>query len=632
MLNYLPHYITCSKALHHLALFTYGRWRIPFVRNRIVKGFDEIRKADLQRKLIVLLGDLSKELFVNEEENRVILNSAEKALCHEFDILGSGPIHLEPLQWNKDLKTGFEWKNGIYATRQCRQVGNKGSDVKQPWELSRCHHLLWLGEAYLITRKEEYAQAVVADIENWIEQNPFFYSINWTCSMEVAIRAVNWMYAVLMVAGSDKVTDAFVAKFYKSLYQHGFFIYTHLEKSFPYSNNHYASNIVGLLYLGLLFKEETKREWYDFALLEFCIETRNQILPSGVHFEKSVSYHRLMTELLGFSYYLLKRNNEIIPEDIAYRIKTMFVYVDNYSKSNGKSPLLEDNDNGRFLPFVERDFREHSYLCMDSIELRIIANGLPLLYKVRERETRLYEDAGIAIIQTPELYLAVTCSGRDKYSEHIKRKKVGCHMHNDLLSFEFAVDRNDVFIDPGSYIYTADLEKRNEFRSTRKHNTVVIDGEEQNILMLDDAFEVERNSRVVSFDLNDSVDEPICKGSYKLIQSGVLHGRAFRIKDNHLQIEDTLEKYGKAHTAKLYFHCAEGLQPYTDGKTIWWVTSPHHYTMSFNSTNETNIEIINDTVSPSYGVLRSSKTIVITVPFDNKLTITTNIEWKEVIE
>ena len=627
MPNFIPHYIFWSKAFHHLALKTYGVWQIPFVRNRIGKNLPMIDKASLQKKLFGLLGIINKEVFRDSIENDTILQSAENAHGHKFDVLGSGPVKLEPMMWNKDLKTGFKWKSGVYCGKQRGQKGSKGSDVKIPWELSRCHHLLWLGEAYLITGKEDYAKSVVADIEDWMDQNPYFYSINWTCSMEVAIRAVNWMYAVLMVVNSDAVTDAFVSKLYKSLYQHGYFIYTHLEKSFPYSNNHYVSDLVGLLYLGMFFKKETDGKWYDFALSEYCIEIRQQILPSGVHYEKSVSYHRLMTELNGYAYYLLKRNREVIPDDIAYRVKTMFDYVAAYTKSNGLAPLIEDNDNGRLLPFVERDFRSHDYLIEDSLEMRIITGAIPRFTTDKAIRTRMYEDAGIAILKNEKAFLFVTCSGRDKYSEYNKRKRVGCHMHNDLMSFELAVGNQDVFVDGGSYLYTSDVAKHNEFRSARKHNTVMIDDEEQNFLMTDNAFEVERNSTVLRFKVRNEGEIQVCEGLYALHKSGATHERTFILSDNKLLIKDIITKEGEGHKAQLFFHCGDVINAQIKENAIEWEEG--EYIFSMTSDAGTSTSIIDDTISPSYGVLILTKTIVVAVPFEAKKELITKIEWKK---
>lgn len=56
----------------------------------------------------------------------------------------------------------------------------------------------------------------------------------------------------------------------------------------------------------------------------------------------------------------------------------------------------------------------------------------------------------------------------------------GGHAHNDQLSLTVAVGGTQVFIDPGTFLYTPLPEERNRFRSTRMHNTLFREGVEQN--------------------------------------------------------------------------------------------------------------------------------------------------------
>src|SRR5262249_4812290 len=87
--------------------------------------------------------------------------------------------------------------------------------------------------------------------------------------------------------------------------------------------------------------------------------------------------------------------------------------------------------------------------------------------------SRLFPDAGVAVARGGSAYLLVTngCVGT---------KGFGNHKHNDQLSFEYHHRGVALVVDPGSYVYTADGNARNLFRSTRSHNTLAIDGVEQN--------------------------------------------------------------------------------------------------------------------------------------------------------
>jgi uncharacterized heparinase superfamily protein len=55
----------------------------------------------------------------------------------------------------------------------------------------------------------------------------------------------------------------------------------------------------------------------------------------------------------------------------------------------------------------------------------------------------------------------------------------GGHGHNDALAVEIWCD-GPLIVDPGSYVYTADVEARSAFRSTRAHNTPMLDDHEIN--------------------------------------------------------------------------------------------------------------------------------------------------------
>ena len=101
-----------------------------------------------------------------------ITQAADAVLRHEFDLLGSGPQPLgTPLPWHTDFKTGRRWPLAYCADIEYNEL-DRPTDVKVPWELSRCQHFTRLGQAYWLTGDERYAAEFVAETTDWIAANP----------------------------------------------------------------------------------------------------------------------------------------------------------------------------------------------------------------------------------------------------------------------------------------------------------------------------------------------------------------------------------------------------------------------------------------------------------------------------
>lgn len=627
MLNLYPNHIIFDKVINQITHRKNKLWRFLPVSHISLSGIGMIPdKKLLKIRLATILGDVQDIVKqISEDEQTSILSSANLTLEHQFDYLGSGPTYMPSIRWHEDFKSGSSWKRGVFYLKQRRSTA-KGADIKVPWELSRGHHLLWLGEAYLLSWDDKYAFEIVREIEDWWQENPFMYSVNWTCTMDVAIRAVNWMYAVGMVLDSSAVSESFLHKFYHSLYQHGWFIFNNLERTIPYSNNHLFSDLAGLLFVSSLFKD-TKRgkRWLQYSKDALFTEIRHQVLPSGAHYERSLSYHRLMTEMVASSIQLMKRQGIPVSTDIDYRLSSMYSFISSYSKPNSFAPLIEDNDDGRFLPFVKRDFRYHGYLLDDkSAESLFFNAGAEPIYYDKPKQSQIFRDAGHCVLKTAEAYLFVTNGEQSGYE--VLKSLVGTHTHNDKLSFELAIGQDDLIVDPGAYIYTPDPILSNEFRSTAKHNTVVVDSEEQNVITPQNVFLAEKNSRATLFCL---YSDNCVEGEYKTFKEGLIHYRRLQMANDSLLITDTLSKKGGGHEAVFSFHLAELVQPIQEGKEVSLSTEQYDAVLSFTTRTEgLQVEIVDDTVSPSYGVLKKAKTIRVRLSFEDSIELNTCIKWQ----
>ncbi|MBD3232567.1 MAG: hypothetical protein GF315_02475 [candidate division Zixibacteria bacterium] len=142
-----------------------------------------------------------------------------------------------------------------------------------------------------------------------------------------------------------------------------------------------------------------------------------------------------------------------------------------------------------------------------------------------------YPDSGIYIFRSDRVHLTIcaTPNGQEGF---------GGHAHNDKLSFELNLDSEDVIVDPGSYIYSASSERRNQFRSVKSHSTIIVDGEEQNRWMKGRKG-LFRLSNETSIELLEATNNRII---LKLQYRDVSHIRIFQITHDRILIYDYCNK------------------------------------------------------------------------------------------
>jgi len=460
-------------------------------------------------------------------------------------------------------------------------VKDNGSDIKVPWELSRFQHLPTLGKAYWLTGDEKYAEEFVSEINNWIESNPPQYGANWACTMDVAIRAVNWLWGLYFFEDSPQVTDDFLVDFLESLITHGRHIRGNLEKGWGGINgNHYLSDIVGLVYLGVLFTEfKEAKKWREFGVGELVKEMGKQVYADGVDYEGSISYHRLVTELFLSATLLCLKHGITFPEWYLRRLEMMMEFVGYYTKPDGTAPQIGDNDDGRLQilsQYGNWNRLDHRYLLAIGADLfnrpdlkqaagefpeeafwLLGEGGLRRFNTLPEQKAALsskdFPDGGFYLMRKDNLYLIMDCVPTAP-------KTPSGHKHNSRLSFDlFAYDKSFI-VDPGAYIYTADKEMRNLFRSTRYHNTVVVDGAEQNRFGAKELFWLGTDAavKINKWEITEEYDYLNAEHSgYGRLKNPIIHRRQiyFDKIEGYWIIKDILDGSGE-HQFDLYFHFA----------------------------------------------------------------------------
>jgi len=491
-----------------------------------------------------------------------VIAEADRIRDGIFNVLGSGDKKLEPVDWHLDFKSGYRWNPKTYYRDIKYPIkGWNGADIKIPWEISRFNYLISLGEAYWLTGEEKYSRRFISLISDWIDKNPVKQGLNWNSTIEAGIRVANWIVGWYFFKDSEAITPEFMAKFLDSLLIHGRFIKSNLEYTEGLTSNHYISNLVGLFYLGLFLPEFREgKEWLSFSKRELEKEMEKQVYSDGVDFEASTCYHRFVLELFFYPALLARLNGIDFSSDYLSQLKKMFDFVLYTLKPNGRIPQIGDNDSGRLHRFEAeaKEVLDMKYL----LSLGAMFFG-EMRYKIREfglspetlwifgleglgdwgrmpartianLKSRSFSDAGIYIMREGSSYLIVS-SGLNGQNGN------GGHSHNDKLSFEAFIEGEEVFVDPGSYVYTSYPDWRDRFRSTYFHNTLMIDGEEQNRFLTLFSMIEEAKPKVIKWETNDDFDVFIGEHyGYMRLQDRLIHRRTIKFckKDVRWEFRD----------------------------------------------------------------------------------------------
>lgn len=567
-----------------------------------------------------------------------IFAAAERAMAGEIDLLGSGPVRLgRPVAWNRDFKTGHSWPNA-YSRDIAYNNPERSSDVKTAWELSRMQWLIPVGQAYVLSGDVRYAEAVKEYLSEWIAANPYAGSVNWSCTMEAALRIVVFVWFFHVFKDSTPWADeSFRARFLTALFLHGDYTDRHIERS-DINGNHYTADAAGLVFAGLFFGDgELPRRWLDVGWHTLETEIQTQVYPDGVDFEMSTAYHRLVLEL--FLAPVMYAGWHGISPSTTYRdrLRAMSGFVDAYSKPDGLAPLWGDADDARVLPFGGQHLNDHRYLaplvayatgaetpapCPPEVAAELFwwlgADAVRQTSSSRSAslDSRVFADGGFVVLRADSPSGVVDSSHVFIDCGPIGLAGRGGHGHNDCLAFEAVLGGARLITDCGAYLYTASYEWRNRFRGNHFHSTPMVDGAEQNRFISEQFlwnmhYDAKPTVRRFVSDRRFDHLEASHEGYMRLPQPV----RPVRIwcldKVKHrLRVEDRFEGVGK-HDFRVPYHLDPSLEVGVIlGGSLRVSDGDRRYRIEWLDSGLWEAQLEDGWVSERYGVKRANKVLV----------------------
>jgi hypothetical protein len=483
------------------------------------------------------------------------LGIAEEILAHRFPLLGAALGTGPEIRWRRDYSSGVE-SRAVYFRRIRYLDAAKAGDHKAIWELNRHQHLVLLAQAHLLSGRQDFLSEIARQLESWLDQNPFQRGINWSSALEVAFRALSWMWVYHLVG--DRFDEAFRRRFLDGLYRHGLYLEANL--SFYFSpNTHLLGEAVAMHALGFLFPHFPEAKWWrQTGARVVRNELDRQVREDGSHFEQSTYYHVYALDMFLFHAILE-------PPDDAFRDKLtrMAEFLDAVMGPSGVLPFLGDDDGGRFFhPYGERNrfglatlatcgallgrgdwIRDPAHLPEQAAWWTGPLKPVSGLEKPAARSIR-FADSGLVVMAADDVQLIVDAGPFGPGAAG--------HSHADTLSLLVRRGGEQILIDPGTYTYVADPVWRNRFRGTAAHNTVRIDGLDQAIPGGPFAWKSRPEVSVIRWTSHAEYDQLSAACSY----AGLRHRRdiVFSKPDLLIVLLDQMEGDPGGHRVEQHWH------------------------------------------------------------------------------
>jgi glycosyltransferase involved in cell wall biosynthesis len=415
-------------------------------------------------------------LFGHVAASLPALGARRSALCGDEDkersLAAVGAERRAPsaercLSWHRDPASGREWPR-VFWTAIDPRPGNPIGDVKFVWELNRHAHFLSLAQAAVLTGKEEYALALASQMGSWMAQNPPGIGVNWTSSLEVALRALTWLWALHLAGDGPGFPTEARRDAVGVLRQSARHISRYLSV-YTSPNTHLLGEALALWVIGIACPELAGAERFRRDGRAHLARTLlRQIRPDGGPIEQSASYHRYVLEMGLLALTLGEAVGERWPAAVWEGLEAAAAYAMHLTGPDGRMPPVGDCDGGRTLPFAERDPHDaRGWLAVAAVlfgrgDMKQVA-GAPseeLIWLLGARGLARWdalsvpdEPPGSAIF--PQTGTVVMKAGGHRLVFDAGPHGFGRagHGHADALAIDLSIHGEPVLVDPGTYAY-----------------------------------------------------------------------------------------------------------------------------------------------------------------------------------
>ena len=338
-----------------------------------------------------------------------------------------------------------------------------------PWQFARMNFLPDLAAYYRKTGDEKAARTYVDILTGFIDQalppppgTPHGATKSWR-TLDTGLRATRWMDSYFAFTNSPALTADFRAKFHRSLEDH----LRRLETPMT-SNNWRIMELRGLVDITLAFPDVARAgERRAAAERELADLLTKQLYPDGFQFELAPGYHAILDADYCSLAEKYRAQGRTPPAFLETGVELAFELYPHIMRPDRMMPGINDSDP---MPIGEK-MRTAAVLYPNRKDFRWIATD--------GKEGEMPGYLSYAFPYAGAVVFRDSWS-RDAVWGYVDMSPFGRgHQHEDKLNFLLFAYGKEMLCEGGIYDYDTS-EMRKYVLSTRAHNTIRIDGRDQN--------------------------------------------------------------------------------------------------------------------------------------------------------
>jgi len=283
--------------------------------------------------------------------------------------------------------------------------------------------------------------------------------------------------------------------------------------------NHLLVNFCALVVAGKILKSGLAPTFLEVGLHGLEREVKKQILPDGVHYERSLFYHRLLLwDLLYVCYWL---RDEIGAGELGWLVAAVEIMM--------KAAVLVSHVDGTIPLFNDASIESSPTLVELQDAYKNVMGSRPIYSSTSYQEWLAFEEAGFVRMGSPDATFSILVNLGFCAPSHNP-----AHYHADIGSYEVVLKQGRLITNLGTYTYQAGPE-RTFYRGTKSKNNLVINSKNSSDVW--GAFRVGKRAEVDA-QLSGSKISIKHSGFDGYLKDGFLTSRQIQFSDRVLGIVD----------------------------------------------------------------------------------------------